>query len=711
MGSCAGARVRRRLENGPQRSPSQGLLRWWVLAALSSLVLGCFPATFNVRAQRAFSNEEAVPETIVDRAVDIAETRILVGKLLADTPYTPADEWVQALGLENPEGERLKKEVLATSTYRGGELEVPTVKVIRLHLQKVSNQALAPRASKAAYPSLLAALETLTPGAKGLRADFDRYSVATLNHEAMLRAEIRLQEQLVLQNVPTNPAFGAVPDSLVRARQATQLAATEADEAQKALLEAIDSLARADLSHPMQDQIARDGLSAFSVALRAMLEAQALIPVVQTQSARAIESEQRVIFSTGAQENGGTYDLKEVPVRMRGMEAMTARDVPVFERATTTLSVKLGIAQKATPGFVFRESIVDQVFGVQWDSLHVHANLDGEVMFYNQIGTNGISGDYTGRTRRLAYSIAPIATIGGRIVFSFDWLHIQNAATLNGSFETDRFYSSNGSITYSGSLGQRLGLKGFASDVVDIGAGIIGIRTRVKNAKFTNGEVSEIAVDPTTGKDLGVVDKALLQIAFTQVDVAYDVAFALPPEVVGRYWIEELLVGFRYMNYRLPRILYELQDVNPPGAKSQNFKFERESPAQKITSNYYMGGGTFRFGQGTEHIVSLYGDLGFYGGIGTSKYTLTNDKPETPTAAVFDLSAGVGARLRLTPRKSRFRVLVEAQYHGEMVYQTVISSLRGTQTSNGTTYTVDKKVDFGGTDLFHGPRLQVVGVF
>ena len=124
-----------------------------------------------------------------------------------------------------------------------------------------------------------------------------------------------------------------------------------------------------------------------------------------------------------------------------------------------------------------------------------------------------------------------------------------------------------------------------------------------------------------------------------------------------------------------------------------------------------MGGGTFRFGQGEEHIVSLYGDLGIYGGVGSSKYTMANDKPQTPTAAVFDLSAGLGGRVRLTPRKSRFRVLVEAQYHAEGVYQTVISSLRGTQTSDGTTYTVDKKVDFGGTDVFHGPRLQVVGVF
>ena len=124
-----------------------------------------------------------------------------------------------------------------------------------------------------------------------------------------------------------------------------------------------------------------------------------------------------------------------------------------------------------------------------------------------------------------------------------------------------------------------------------------------------------------------------------------------------------------------------------------------------------MGGGTFRFGQGEGRMVSLFGDLGFYGGAGPSRYFFANLNVEKPTVIVLDGSAGLGGRLRLTPRRSRLRVLLEVQYHAEIFYQTVISGLRATESANGTTYTVDKKVELGGTDLFHGPRLQLVGVF
>jgi hypothetical protein len=84
---------------------------------------------------------------------------------------------------------------------------------------------------------------------------------------------------------------------------------------------------------------------------------------------------------------------------------------------------------------------------------------------------------------------------------------------------------------------------------------------------------------------------------------------------------------------------------------------------------------------------------------------------EKPVALVFDGSFGLGGRVRLTPRNLRFRVLLEAQYHGELIYQTVISNLRATETANGTQYSVGKKVDFGSVDIYHGPRLQIVGVF
>lgn len=311
--------------------------------------------------------------------------------------------------------------------------------------------------------------------------------------------------------------------------------------------------------------------------------------------------------------------------------------------------------------------------------------------------------------------------IGGRVIVAFDWLHMANAASLNGGFNTDRLFSTNGSISSSGSLGNQLGLEGFVSDVFDIGVGLLGVRTRLKNATFTAGEVREISVSPLSGQDVGVTRKAPLQLSYTQLDIGYDIAF-LMPEFSGKYWIEELLVGFRYMNYQLPRILYELRDTAPPGSENQNFTFDRESTPQTLSSKYFMGGGTFRFGQGEGRTVSLFGDLGVYGGAGPTAYYFLEDTKapdvegnrtqQRPTSLVLDISAGLGGRIRLTPRKSRFRVLLEGQYHAEAVTQTIVSEIRELRKQNGdSVITVGKKIDFGGTDIFHGPRLQLVGVF
>ena len=174
------------------------------------------------------------------------------------------------------------------------------------------------------------------------------------------------------------------------------------------------------------------------------------------------------------------------------------------------------------------------------------------------------------------------------------------------------------------------------------------------------------------------------------------------------------------MNYRLPRVLYELEDVSKPGAASR-FVFDRESPPQVLTSKYFMGGLTARFGQGDARRISLFGDIGGYAGAGPIAYyflkdparpdTAANQQQQRPVVFAFDLCAGLGARLRLTPRLSRFRLVLEGQYHAELVSQIIVSAIRETQTRDGTTFTIGKKLDFGGSDVFHGPTLQIVGAF
>ncbi len=91
--------------------------------------------------------------------------------------------------------------------------------------------------------------------------------------------------------------------------------------------------------------------------------------------------------------------------------------------------------------------------------------------------------------------------------------------------------------------------------------------------------------------------------------------------------------------------------------------------------------------------------------------TAANQQQQRPVVLAFNVSAGLGARLRITPRLSRFRLVLEAQYHAELLSQIIISAIRETETRDGTTFTIGKKLDFGGSDVFHGPTLQLVGAF
>src|SRR5205814_2364714 len=134
------------------------------------------------------------------------------------------------------------------------------------------------------------------------------------------------------------------------------------------------------------------------------------------------------------------------------------------------------------------------------------------------------------------------------------------------------------------------------------------------------------------------------------------------PEFAGRYYIEEFTPAFRYMDYQLPRILYQLKDTS---GQETSFSFEKEGPAQTQRSQYYMGGLIWRFGPGgTTPGFSAFFDAGLYAGSGPADYLLyqydaSGNQLKTMdgfTASVFvaDVALGGGLRFRLTPRKSRF---------------------------------------------------------
>jgi hypothetical protein len=118
-----------------------------------------------------------------------------------------------------------------------------------------------------------------------------------------------------------------------------------------------------------------------------------------------------------------------------------------------------------------------------------------------------------------------------------------------------------------------------------------------------------------------------------------------------------------------------------------------------------MLGGTLRLGQGESPRWSPFVDVGLYGGAGpTSFYFLKdanggdvaqNHDDRREVAGIVDGSLAAGLRWRLLPRGARIRADLRADYRAEILYWFLPGS--------------GHRIDFGGTDVFHGPRLSIHG--
>ncbi|WP_437596781.1 hypothetical protein WMF28_29860 [Sorangium sp. So ce590] len=674
--------------------------------ALAGLLLAaaaasaCGPATYNVRAARAFANEDARRAIIDDRAADLERAAWLADEVLANTPYSPGDPWVAALRLDDDEGERLRERLEEAAPY-DGEHEVPLAKLYRVKLDEALARAAAPRPAPPAFARLFDALAALAaPASASGESAASRLPAAwqaLVEHARALAAEERNVERLSAGRplgALDTPEIGAA-----KGRVATQRRALAG--AQRDIAGAAATLRAAGAGQEPAATLARDALRVTSFLLRMHTEALAVAPYVVKQARRVARGEPGY---------GATVARAEALSRVleEQREALSA--------CAEALSVPARTPLEDTAGFEMQESLLDQGRAISLDAVHLQLKSDVELLFFHQLASPSSSGginDYRGRTRRLAYDVDPVFMVGGRALLTYDFEHVRNAARLNAGFKTDRLFSSGGDIAYDSSLGRLIGLNGFASDVFDIGADLAGISTSLKIARFTAGTVTELAVDPVTGRDAGALASAPFQLLVRQVDVGFDVT-KLFPEAADDLYLEELLVGFRYMDYKLPRIFYALRERDP--GTGDVYVFERQSPAQSVTSRFYQGGFSVRMGNGEWPRLAPFGDLGLYGGAGPVRYAFPADPAvpggarEADEATMIALSGNLslGLRLRLTSNLSRLRLLTELSYNVEAIGQGIVSSIHATRRGDETTYTVGRKLDIGGFDLFHGPRLLAV---
>lgn len=662
---------------------------------LGAALMGCGPATYNVRASRAYANEGADPAVVADRAADLERALALADELLMEAPYSPGDRWIAALHLNDDEGDALRDRLENEAPY-SGQYELPLAKLYRLKIDEAMRRAKEPRAAPARFQGLLAAAATLAPKAAALPVSWRALVEAKRGLIAAERERDSLTARVPL-GTPDTPAIAAVRVKIVALEAAV-------GAAQGTILEAAGAIRGAADGQSLV--LARDLVNAVSFVARMHVEALAVAPYVVKQARRLARG-------------GGSQQLASVIERAREIEEILEEERAALDVLAPALAVAAQMPLSEAAGYEMHEGLLSQAASINLDATHLKLKGDADLLFFHQIGGAGSSGgknDYTGRTRRLEYDVDPVFMVGGRATLTYDFANVRNAASLNAGFKTDRLFSQGGDLEYSNSLGQLLGLEGIASDFFDIGADLLGISTTAKFVTFTSGQVSEIAVDPATGRDLAVVEKAPFQLKYVQVDIGFDVTKIFPEEAEDNY-IETALVGFRYMKYELPRIFYQLSQPAP--GVDDTYLLDRQSPAQTVESVLFQGGFTLRFGDGEWSRISPFADLGLYGGAGPVDYYFTSE-PTTGDGVRADLSstmfalsgnASLGMRLRLTSFQSRPRFITEVSYNAEIVGQGIVSSIRGIRRGEETSYVVDKKIDLGGLDLFHGPRVLAVMVF
>lgn len=663
-----------------------------VVAAIAAgfLLSGCG----SIQTVRTFKNHADEPprlDVAVDRVSDLDATLALVDRLLTQTPVSPGDAWVDHLALTNDEAKRLGEELRKQPPYRGQpDQEIPILKRYRAHLEQVLGEA---KASTGKYPSLLAAI-----GAPGK----DAGDLAT--HWATLGQKL-----------------DAGDDAGAR-------------DAERAIQTDIDSVKKQDGSPPAG--LLATVTTMLSVCYRLELETIALAPIVATQTTRALPSGTSTMGPDTASKLGNGLAIADVPAHLASIKTKVTRQTALLDQLAHALVSAENVSLDATAGFALKESALSTIVGITSDSFHAHLRAGGEAFFYNALKQTDQSSsddgkqtkDLTGRLRTLRYDVKPILLASFHFDAGMDYGKIQDALGLRLGYQTDRVFASGGSIS-SPALSKQLGVSGAASDALDFGLGVFGVRSNVRVANFTTGTVSYA---DAAGNDLvdasGHKIQSPLTIHFTQIDLGYDLAFLL--DGAKKFSVEELVLGFRYFQYKLPRILYELNDTAPAGSGEQHLVYANESRPQVVPSTYYMGGLVTRFGPGRDAgLLAPYFDIGFYIGGGPTSYHLRKNKavscangatPGTGEECVddlsgknaaqtssgafaFDLSAGLGLRLRLVQTSGRFRLLGEAAYKAELVYANATAS----NSANGE----KRQIDFGNADLFHGPRLSLIGQF
>jgi hypothetical protein len=627
--------------------------------------------------------EEPTPALMREHIRQMEESLALINELISSTPYTPGATWVSELAMDEADADR------ARASAPSKACAASFVCLYNAHVRAVLERAKgAPPAGAAATPgSGVSSIQDALSAVHPTLGDDSKVETQLVDELRLVDAEYR---EIVRDADPDPEAIERSEQKLAELQ--SKLAALRARRASASPV--------VDAKNPTNAVVLRDAVTITSVALRLAREASSLATVVAME-ATALASSKRPRILEGAPDTAEL--VAEMPGQARRIYDNLQSTAGQLHELASTLASFEGTAIEDGPGFRLQEGLVDDIVGVGLDSLHFDLQAGGDALFYEALATqelsesNGTTYDYTGRQTRLEYDVEPIVLASAKLSVSLDWPRWADVAKLDLGFSTNRVYKSGGELTES-SLARELGANEALSEALEAGLAIANVNASVRIATFTHGTARELLVD-----DDSEIARAPLTFEMKQIELGYDLA------PYGDPVLRQLSVGFRYFDYQLPRIVYELVNATP-GEDTAAYVFSRESPPQAIRTQLFMlsfsARGDFRV---NAHFVPFV-KVDLAGGYGPTRYYFliddfalneeSNRQYLEKSGLGFAGGGALGVRWQMGGPDAVINGYLDAYWHGVAISQ----QLNG----NDAEETI---VDVGAMDLFHGPTAAFGATF
>lgn len=295
--------------------------------------------------------------------------------------------------------------------------------------------------------------------------------------------------------------------------------------------------------------------------------------------------------------------------------------------------------------------------------------------------------DFSQSKYRLKYKIDPVFMAAFHAGAYWKFL------SFAGDYKTDRVFRRGGSVEQGEDVASKLTENKTASEILQLGIGIFDLKTSFRTVQFDSGTVYVLDNKTNDHKSSGQ-----MKLNIITVDIMYEF------HPLGKNFPLSIAPGYRFMDYRIPRIVYRFEDTTPGDTDTWVYKDETEP--QEIRTRSHMGGFLTDFGpkaQGGKY--ALICAAGMYLGPNRTKFSL-GDSEKNPMLFTIAGNFKLGGSIRLfdSLAKADLRIMYDLN-----VINT--SSAETNNTVNGKQSESTVKYVFGSTDYYHAFTVAFAAAF